>query len=144
MIKAYGLWSPEWISSSRLEVVVGDISKPQLGVSRDIWDRLINEVDLIIHNGAMVNWILLYHSLRPTNVLSTLACIQLCGLGKAKRLGFVSSTSTLDNLHYLQISSQAGGRVQEADDLEGSRKGLGTGYGQSKWASESLAREVGR
>lgn len=53
--KAYGLWSPEWVSSSRLEVVVGDISKPQLGVARDIWDHLTNEVDLIIHNGAMVN-----------------------------------------------------------------------------------------
>lgn len=142
--KAYGLWSPEWISSSRLEVVVGDISKPQLGVSKDVWERLANEVDLIIHNGAMVNWILPYHNLRPTNVLSTLACIHLCGLGKAKRLGFVSSTSTLDSPHYIQISSQGGDSVQEADDLEASRKGLGTGYGQSKWASEFLAREAGR
>jgi L-aminoadipate-semialdehyde dehydrogenase len=34
--------------------------------------------------------------------------------------------------------------VLEADDLEGGRKGLGTGYGQSKWASEFVVREAGR
>jgi L-2-aminoadipate reductase len=145
VMQAYGLWSPAWIASSRLQVVVGDITKPQLGLTEDAWDRLGNEVDLVIHNGAQVNWMLPYSSLRPANVLSTLACIQLCAVGKAKRLAFVSSTSTLDNGYYVQLSSKTGGTaVSEADDLEGSRKGLATGYGQSKWASEFLVREAGR
>lgn len=34
--------------------------------------------------------------------------------------------------------------VPEADDLEGSRTGLKTGYGQSKWVSEKLLMEAGR
>ncbi|UKZ51964.1 putative NRPS-like protein biosynthetic cluster [Trichoderma virens] len=144
VMTAYGLWSPAWTASSRLEVVVGDISKPQLGLSQDIWDRLCNEVDAVIHNGAQVNWMLPYSSLRSANVLSTLACIQLCVTGKAKRLSFVSSTSTLDNDHYVELTSKSGAFVMEADDLEGSRKGLATGYGQSKWASELLVREAGR
>ncbi|KAI0535055.1 hypothetical protein GGR58DRAFT_504693 [Xylaria digitata] len=71
---------------SRLEVVVGGISKPNLGLLKDIWDHLSNVVDLVIHNGAQ-------------NV-------------------------------------ETG--VPETDDLDGSRKGLGTGYGQPKWASEFL------
>ncbi|UKZ67676.1 putative NRPS-like protein biosynthetic cluster [Trichoderma atroviride] len=142
VMKAYGLWSQEWVTSSRLEVVVGDFGRPQLGLSQDIWARLSTEVDAIIHNGAQVNWMLPYSSLRSANVLSTLACIQLCATGKAKRLAFVSSTSTLDNDHYVEISKKAGA-VMEADDLEGSRKGLATGYGQSKWASELLVREAG-
>jgi len=68
--------------------------------------------------------------------------------GKPKRLTFVSSTSTLDTNHYVQLSrtliAAGSSGVLETDDLEGSRKGLGTGYGQSKWASEHIVRAAGR
>ncbi|KAM0431871.1 hypothetical protein ACHAPT_005124 [Fusarium lateritium] len=141
---AYGLWSPSWTSENRLEVVVGDISKPRLGLLEETWDRVSNSVDLVIHNGAQVNWMMPYSSMRAANVLSTLECIRLCATGKPKRLSFVSSTSTLDNDHYIQLSRDVETGVPETDDLEGSRKGLGTGYGQSKWASEYIVREAGR
>ncbi len=142
-LTAYGLWSSDWASTSKLDVVVGDISKPKLGLTQSTWERLVDDVDVVIHNGAQVNWMLPYSSLRAANVLSTLDCIQLCASGKPKRLAFVSSTSTLDCKHYTQMSS-AGNPVLESDDLEGSRKGLATGYGQSKWASEYIIREAGR
>ena len=138
---AYGLWCPEW--SSRIEAVVGDISKPSLDVSQDTWNRLSDSVDLIIHNGAHVNWMLPYSSLRAANVLSTLECIRLCAEGKPKRLSFVSSTSTLDTQHYVQLSRDVETGVLETDDLQGSHKGLETGYGQSKWASEYIIRNAG-
>ena len=32
-LEAYGLWSPNWTSASQLNVVVGDIAKPQLGLA---------------------------------------------------------------------------------------------------------------
>ncbi|KAG6355884.1 hypothetical protein INS49_015268 [Diaporthe citri] len=138
---AYGLWCPEW--SSRIEAVVGDISKPSLDVPQDTWNRLSDSVDLIIHNGAHVNWMLPYSSLRAANVLSTLECIRLCAEGKPKRLCFVSSTSTLDTQHYVQLSRDVETGVLETDDLQGSHKGLETGYGQSKWASEYIIRNAG-
>ena len=100
-MKAYGLWSLAWTTSSRLQVMVGDISQPQAGLSEITWDCLSNEVDLAIHNGAQVNRMLPYSGLRLANMLSTLACIQLCAAGKTGRLTFVSSTSTLDNDHYV-------------------------------------------
>ncbi|TGJ81173.1 hypothetical protein E0Z10_g7591 [Xylaria hypoxylon] len=140
-LTAYGLWSPEWLS--RIEAVVGDISRPSLGLLKDTWQRLSNSVDLIVHNGAQVNWMLPYSSLRAANVISTLDCIRLCAEGKPKRLCFVSSTSTLDTDHYVQLSRDVKTGVLETDDLEGSRKGLGTGYGQSKWASEYIIRKAG-
>ncbi|KAL2756478.1 hypothetical protein ACRALDRAFT_1042487 [Sodiomyces alcalophilus JCM 7366] len=144
--KAYGLWSDDW--RPRLQAVVGDISKPRLGLSPSDWDRVANEADAIIHNGAQVNWMLPYSSMRNANVISTMDCIGLCTQGRPKRLAFVSSTSTLDNDHYVKLSQEsiaAGGRgVLESDDLSGTRKGLGTGYGQSKWASEAVVREAGR
>ncbi|KAI7603370.1 large subunit of L-aminoadipate-semialdehyde dehydrogenase, partial [Hortaea werneckii] len=61
--------------------------------------------------------------------------------GKPKRLAFVSSTSALDTDYYLQ-QSEYGNKVLEFDNLEGSRQGLGTGYGQSKWVSEKIINEA--
>jgi L-aminoadipate-semialdehyde dehydrogenase len=144
--KAYGIWSDDW--RPRLEAVTGDISKPNLGLSQADWDRVANDADVIIHNGAQVNWMLPYSSMRAANVLSTVECVSLAATGKPKSLAFVSSTSTLDSDHYVELSqksvAEGGTGVQEDDDLEGSRKGLGTGYGQSKWASEYIVREAGK
>lgn len=144
--KAYGLWSDAW--KPRLRAVNGDIARPKLGLSPGDWDMVAREADIVIHNGAHVNWMLPYSSMRTANVLSTLQCIELCASNKPKRLDFVSSTSTLDTAHYVNLSQKsiaAGGNgVSEADDLAGSREGLGTGYGQSKWASEYIVREAGR
>lgn len=74
--------------------------------------------------------------------------MKLCATGKPKQFVFVSSTSVLDTEYYVSLSqkSLASGEsgVSENDDLEGSRKGLPTGYGQSKWASEYLVREAGK
>jgi L-2-aminoadipate reductase len=140
--RAYGFWDPKWLD--RLDVMTGDISKPQLGLDTASWQRISSWADVVIHNGAQVNWMLPYSSLRAANVLSTLDCIRLCATeGKPKKLVFVSSTSTLDNDYFVQ-QSREGRPVSEDDDLEGSRKGLATGYGQSKWASEFLVREAGK
>ena len=81
------------------------------------------------------------------NVLATIEALQLCSIGRPKRFAFISSTSVLDTEHYVQLSAQLvrqGKRgIPEDDDLEGSSSGLGTGYGQTKWASEYLVRQAG-
>ena len=90
-----------------------------------------------------MHWVLPYTNLKASNVFSTLAALRLCAKGRPKRFAFVSSTSVLDTEHFVN-QSEAGTPVSETDDLEGSRQGLGTGYGQSKWVSEQLVREAGR
>jgi L-aminoadipate-semialdehyde dehydrogenase len=37
-----------------------------------------------------------------------------------------------------------GDKVLESDDLEGSRTGLRTGYGQTKWVAEKIVLEAGK
>ncbi len=138
---AYGLWQDWWASEGVLEVVIGDLEKPKLGMSEADYSKVASDADIIIHNGARVHWLLPYESLKAANVQSTLECIQLCSADKPKRLAFVSSTSALDTEHYVQ-QSDGGSPILESDDLEGSRQGLGTGYGQSKWVSEMLIREA--
>jgi L-aminoadipate-semialdehyde dehydrogenase len=77
-----------------------------------------------------------------------MTALAMCAVGKPKHFGLVSSTSVLDTDHFVKLSDSslaAGGHgVPEADDLEGARKGLGTGYGQSKWAAEYLTRQAGQ
>ncbi|KAL8688512.1 MAG: hypothetical protein Q9224_004864, partial [Gallowayella concinna] len=140
--QAYGIWSDDW--SPRLSCVVGDLQKTNLGLSAEAWDKVGKEANVVIHNGAKVHWVLPYEALKPANVLSTLAAMSLCSaFDKPKFFCFVSSTSVLDTEHYIDLSS-SGTPVPEDDDLEGSRKGLGTGYGQSKWVSEKMVQEAGK
>jgi L-aminoadipate-semialdehyde dehydrogenase len=139
-LQGYGLWQDTW--STRLDCVVGDLSKPRLGIDQQSWERLAEEVDIVIHNGATVHWVKRYPDMYNANVGSTLEAMRLCNEGKPKILTFVSSTSVLDTDHYVKLSDQAisTGReaISEDDDMEGSRRGLGTGYGQTKWVSVSL------
>ncbi|CAD6887048.1 unnamed protein product [Tilletia controversa] len=148
---ARSAWDEAWVSAGKVEVVIGDLAaKERLGLDETDWSQLAKEVDVIIHNGALVHWVYPYSRLRAANVGSTLACIQLATIGKAKSFTFVSSTSALDTEHYVRLSDSLAqsnatvdgqkplAGVPEADDLEGSRTGLGTGYGQSKWVAERL------
>ncbi|KAF2257250.1 large subunit of L-aminoadipate-semialdehyde dehydrogenase [Trematosphaeria pertusa] len=144
--QAYGIWDDSW--TNRLEAVVGDLEKTNFGLSPDTWNKLADSVDVVIHNGALVHWVLPYSRLRAPNVVSTVTALSLCAIGKPKNFSLVSSTSVLDSEHYVELSEKSvakgGTGVPESDDLEGSRKGLGTGYGQSKWAAEYLTRQAGK
>ncbi|SSD60185.1 probable L-aminoadipate-semialdehyde dehydrogenase [Saccharomycodes ludwigii] len=133
----YGTWKPEF--SSRIEIILADLSKPQLGDDA-VWNKITAEVDIIIHNGAMVHWIYPYEQLRDANVISTVNLLNMCAKGKPKSFVFVSSTSTLDSPHYINL----GEPVKESDDLMGSATGLSGGYGQSKWAAEYITRAAGK
>ncbi|KAI1803549.1 large subunit of L-aminoadipate-semialdehyde dehydrogenase [Daldinia bambusicola] len=145
-LQSYGLWKDEW--EKRLSAVVGDLSKPQLGIDDSTWKRLSEEVDAVIHNGATVHWIRKYQDMMASNVLSTIDAMRLCNEGKAKVFCFVSSTSVLDTDYYIKLSEDqtrtGEGAIMESDDMNGSRTGLGTGYGQTKWVSEQLVREAGK
>lgn len=145
-LEGYGLWNDSW--STRLSCVVGDLSKPQLGLEPQTWQTLSQEVDVVIHNGAVVHWVKRFQDMMAANVLSTIDAMKLCNEGKAKTFTYISSTSTLDTDHYIKLSDQqistGQGSVSEEDDMQGSRTGLATGYGQTKWTSEQLIREAGR
>lgn len=144
--QAYGIWEDSW--TARLEPLVGDLEKPDFGLAADTWNKLADSVDVVIHNGALVHWVLPYSRLRGPNVVSTMTALAMCAVGKPKNFGLVSSTSVLDTDYFVKLSEQSvaagGAGVPEADDLEGARKGLGTGYGQSKWTAEYLTRQAGK
>ena len=145
-LEGYGLWHDDW--SARLMCIVGDLSKPQLGIEQGTWQTLARQADVVIHNGAIVHWVRRYEDMMDSNVVSTIDAMKFCNEGKPKVFAFVSSTSVLDTDHYVNLSESTNksdrGAISEEDELEGSRTGLGTGYGQTKWVAEKLVREAGR
>ena len=50
--EAYGVWDPKWADQQRIEPILGDLSKPNLGIETSVWQKLAGTVDCIIHNGA--------------------------------------------------------------------------------------------
>ncbi|KAI8136739.1 L-aminoadipate-semialdehyde dehydrogenase [Fennellomyces sp. T-0311] len=130
------VWQDSW--ANRVEAVCGDLGEERLGLSEADWNRLSAEADAVIHNGALVHWVYPYQQLRAANVLGTLWGMRLASNQKQKSFHFVSSTSVLDTAHYVNLADA----VPESDDLEGSRTGLDTGYGQSKWVAEKLILEA--
>lgn len=143
--QAYGIWKDEY--EKRLIVVPGSLEKTHFGVDDTMWQTLVDEVDVIIHNGALVHWVYPYETLRGPNVVGSLNVMDMCAAGKPKYYTFISSTSVLDSQYYMDLSDNlielGKDGIPESDPLDGSRIGLGTGYGQSKWAGEYLARYAG-
>lgn len=143
--KTFGVWDEKWVP--HIEVVLGDLSKVQFGMDDATWTNLANTIDVIVHNGALVHWVYPYSQLREANVIGTVNVLNLAGTGKAKFFSFVSSTSVLDTDYFVNESDELTSRglagIPETDDLSGSAAGLGTGYGQSKWAAEYISRRAG-
>ncbi|KAK9470543.1 uncharacterized protein V1510DRAFT_422821 [Dipodascopsis tothii] len=145
-LRAYGVWQDSF--ADRIQIVTGDLDQPRLGVPEAEWAQLAADVDVIIHNGAQVHWVYPYSILRGPNVVGTVNVMALAAAGKPKSFVFVSSTSAVDTDYFVRLSDtivqQGGAGVPESDDLQGSAAGLGTGYGQSKWAAEYLVRAAGK
>lgn len=78
-----------------------------------------------------------------------MTALELAAEGQAKSFTFVSTTAVLEKPeHYVSLSdsilTKGGKGISERDDLEASRTGLMTGYGQTKWVCEKLIAEAGR
>lgn len=139
--KTFGTWKDSF--ESKITPVIGDLSIEKFGLDDQSWNELTDNVDVIIHNGALVHWVYPYDKLRSPNVIATINVLNMCAVGKAKRFCFVSSTSTVDVPHYYELSAR-GGSILESDDLMASSTGLTGGYGQSKWSAEYIIRQAGK
>ncbi len=71
-------WDERW--DERVHAVVGDLAKPLLGTSEDEFDRLGRILDVIYHNGALVNFVYPYTVLKAPNVNGTVEVLRLACL----------------------------------------------------------------
>jgi fatty acid CoA ligase FadD9 len=127
-------------AGGRLVVLAGDLMKPRFGLDDTAYERIADDVDRIVHNGAAVNHALGYEQLFEPNVLGTVEVLRLALTGRSKSIAYVST---------LGIFGASDGRSgREDDDLRvvlperRTEEGYAAGYGTSKWVSELLLRDA--
>ena len=124
-------WSAE--IRRRVTIVPGDLAKPRLGLSPELWDRLTDEVDSIVNAAATVDFLRGYPSLRHTNVLGPLTLAQLAAAGTPKPLHHISS---------LAVFNEPGSTRRGEDDPVAHIDQLAAGYDKSKWTAEAVLRRA--
>jgi thioester reductase-like protein len=120
---------------TRVSPVCGDLGQKDLGLTREAWDFLANEIDTVFHNGATVNYLLNYDRMRDANVLGTNEVLRLAFEGQPKSFNYVSSTF---------IFGWAVKKVLYETDFNEHMELLDFGYSQSKWVSEQVVMDARR
>ncbi|MHC5759315.1 non-ribosomal peptide synthase/polyketide synthase [Nostoc sp.] len=129
-LKAYLLWEESF--NLRIIPVLGDLFQPLLGLGDEQFHFMARKIDLIYHNGALVNHVYPYALLKAANVRGTEEVLRLASQIKIKPVHFISTVSVFASDEYFKLDV-----VQENDPLQHSQ-GLPGGYAQSKWVAEKI------
>ena len=127
------------LADGHLEVLAGDIGEHNFGLDDTTWQRLAENVDLIVHPAAHVNHVLPYRQLFTPNVAGTAEVIRLAITARLKPIHYIST---------MGVSAVAHQLVDEDTDIRRSvpacvvDDSYANGYGISKWAGEVLMREA--
>jgi thioester reductase-like protein len=125
----------------RIRAVSGDLSRRRFGLSEAAFDTLATEADLVIHSGALVNFLYGYDAFLGPNIVGTQEVLRFACSGHLKPVHFISSLA----MFMIALHPKERTLVPEGVSLEYGRGAVG-GYGQSKWVCESmleLARQRG-
>ena len=120
ILESYGLWDPGF--ASLLKPLIGDISRPLLGLPDEEFHNLAQVVNSICHSGALVDWMRPLEDYVGPNIISTHEVLRLASYGRAKTVHVISTMSTLPK--------HLGFDLTEKDPEYG--------YGTSKYVAERL------
>ncbi|MBO4209879.1 non-ribosomal peptide synthetase [Micromonospora echinofusca] len=123
-----GLWRPGF--GDRLTGYAADLGRPDLGLSPRLWDHLGRTVDLVLHNGALVNFLFDYRAHRPANVHGTAELLRLAMHHRPVPLHYVSTLGVLDT-----EAVRWDEPVPEDHDPAHAVPPV-SGYSRSKWVAE--------
>ena len=115
--------------NERIEVVLGDLSAPQIGLSGEVYEHLCSVVDVIYHCGALVHHVYGYKHLREANVFSTRDILEIACTSKNKAVFYISSAAAVS-----EVDPFTGLLVEKLTESVP----MSAGYSQSKWVSEHL------
>jgi thioester reductase-like protein/FkbH-like protein len=133
-VENYYSWPQQ--EATRIIPVCGDLGQPGLGIEPVLWTRLCTEVDLVVHAGAVTNFIDPYSKLKAANVLGTVEILRFCCTSKIKPLHHVSTL-------YVFATADGEGRARVSEDQEPAHpEDLHVGYRQSKWVAERIVERV--
>ncbi|MFE9320803.1 carboxylic acid reductase [Nocardia sp. NPDC052278] len=128
------------LAANHLEVLVADLGEYRLGLDDDTWQRLVDQVDAIVHPGALVNHMLPYDQLFGPNVTGTAELIRLAITGRIKPFTNLSTIAVSHQIEPGRFDEVAD--IREVSPVRTCHAGYANGYGNSKWAGEVLLREA--
>ncbi|MGW5688526.1 amino acid adenylation domain-containing protein [Nonomuraea sp. NPDC003754] len=114
----------------RVKAVNGDLGRPLFGLSPEQFDDLAKLVDVIYHNGALVNFSMPYSALKAPNVDGTVEILRLASRYKAKQVHFVSTIDVFIAGHMTRPFLEV--------ELPSKPPQVPFSYPQSKWVSEKI------
>ncbi|MCQ8772933.1 amino acid adenylation domain-containing protein [Streptomyces telluris] len=130
----YGL-HPDEAAWQRVECFPGDLTEPGLGLADEHRAKLSRTLDLVVHNGARVNFLYPYEELRPANVDGTREVVRIAAPRRVP-VHFVSTVAVLAGF------GPAGAREVDEDLPLAHADGLTMGYAESKWVAEGVLRQA--
>jgi thioester reductase-like protein len=128
-LKSYLLW--DITVKKRIIPVVGDLSQPLLGLSKDRFNAIAKSVDVIYHNGAWVNFTYPYSQLKAANVSGTQEVLRLAVQSKLKPVHFISTIGVVGAADRQLETVQEDTPIDRSEQIE-------SGYTQSKWVAEKI------
>ncbi|MGB3292237.1 MAG: AMP-binding protein, partial [Phormidesmis sp.] len=111
----------EW--ESRVEIVIGDMSKRKFGLSDQAYEAYAQKLDSVYHVAAVDNFYLPYDIIKKTNVVGTIEVADFALSGKVKPLYNVSSCAAA---------------LLEGNESSPTIAGLVNGYAQTKYVTEQI------
>eukprot|EP01135_Chromosphaera_perkinsii_P002594 Nk52_evm110s224 gene=Nk52_evmTU110s224 len=126
--------------ASRIVPICGDLSKPLLGLAENEFKSLAGEIDAILHNGAQVNLVKDYKSLKAANTLGTMEVLRLAVTNGVFDFGSTRARP----VHYISTNGVFPSNCSECkeNDKVDCPELLEDGYAQSKWVAEKLCIEA--
>ncbi len=136
-LSKYGLWNEHYVL--RIIPVIGDLANPYFGLSDAEYNDLSQNINVIYHSAAILNFVYPFSRLKPVNVLGTQEILRFACHKRVKPLHYVSTDAVFDSSAFYDKE------VKESEPILYT-EGIDLGYTQTKWVSEKLvtiARERG-
>lgn len=125
---------PDVADAAQLRVLVGDFTRPHLGLTADAYRLLARQISVVYHCGAAVNMAAAYEELAPVNVAGTRQVLDFCRAAGVDRLHHISTMGVF-------LSARRAGMAVVGEDAVPSRATCSeVGYPRSKYDAEELVR----
>lgn len=119
------------VDPPRIQIVLGDLAQPRLGLTEERFDDLARRLDGVYHAGGEVNWLLPYQELRAANVSGTEEILRLAARHRTVPVHHISTIGVFG-------TAGAGEVPLRPADPTGPPEALDSGYRQSKWVAEEM------